>query len=448
MNELNLPIEDNIESPAPSRLGDHGIDASLISKGAQQIVETLCNAGYATYLVGGCVRDFLLGRTPKDFDIATEAQPHQIVELFERARLIGRRFLIVHVRVDGQVFEVSTFRRRSRHQVIGEEAGVQPRDAEETDETLVDLPITGSIDDYGTVDDDAKTRDFTANALYYDTQTNEILDYFDGVSDLGDRQLRSIGDSTAKLQEDPVRVLRAIRLAAKLDLELDTDLVHAIETSVESLDQISRGRLYVEMEKLFLCGSAVAGYELLSHYDMLELLFPVQATDDRLLRAALRSTDERIAIDKPVTVSFVLAAMMWQSFQTELQDSDHDGPPFEVEQLAAKQVINRLRRSIYIPRRASYFIEDVWILQGRLFRRHSRQIPRMLEHRRFRAAYDLFTLRGEVGQVDEAIATWWTDIQEVEGEEREKMIRDLSPRRRRRPQGRNRKPRRNRPRND
>ncbi|MDE0349928.1 MAG: polynucleotide adenylyltransferase PcnB [Gammaproteobacteria bacterium] len=413
----------------PVRVAHPDLGEATVSANAVTVVETLRDAGYEAYLVGGCVRDLLLGGTPKDFDVATDATPQEVKTVFPRARLIGRRFRIAHVRFRREFIEVSTFRRRNED------------DDDESDANHVSADgVLLSDNVYGTLDEDAFRRDFTVNALYYDPVEDAVLDYTTGLDDIETRTLRIIGEPRERLREDPVRILRAMRFAAKLGFTLDPETRDAIAPMSELLTAIPPARLFDEFNKLFMNGHAVAAWSLMWEFGLPEILFPLSEDDDRLVRAALQSTDGRVAEDKPVTPGFLLAAMCWPEFERRTALSATAKNAADERLKAAHSVIAEQQLTIAFPRRLSLFIRDVWRLQSTLERRPPRNLKRTLSHPRFRAAYDFLVLRAETGEADPELAQWWTDAQETPAEERGSMTNALRPggRRRRRRRGRGR----------
>ena len=413
----------------PVRVAHPDLGEAAVSTNAVAVVETLRDAGYDAYLVGGCVRDLLLGGTPKDFDVATDATPQEVKTVFPRARLIGRRFRIAHVRFRREFIAVSTFRRRNEDDEADADANHLSADG-----------VLLSDNVYGTLDEDAFRRDFTVNALYYDPVEDAVLDYTTGLDDIDTRTLRIIGEPEERLREDPVRILRAMRFAAKLGFDLDPETRDAIAPMAELLTAIPPARLFDEFNKLFMNGHAVAAWSLMWEFGLPEILFPISEEDDRLVRAALQSTDARVAEDKPVTPGFLLAAMCWPEFQRRTALSATANNAADERLKAAHSVIGEQQLTIAFPRRLSLFIRDVWRLQSSLERRPPRNLKRTLGHPRFRAAYDFLVLRAETGEADPELAQWWTDVQETPTEERVSMTNALRPtgRRRRRRRGRGR----------
>ncbi len=390
------------------------------------MLHRLNSAGYEAYLVGGGVRDMLLGREPKDFDIATDASPEQVRDVFRNCRLVGRRFRLAHILFGRETIEVATFRRA---QVADEEAEVG-MEIEEGGRILRDNV-------YGTLEDDAWRRDFTINALYYNVQDFSVIDYAGGMQDIAAGVLRIIGDPAQRYREDPVRMLRAIRFAAKIAFRIDAASEAFIYENGHLLDDIPAARLFDEVLKLFMSGHAVQTFELLRHYYLFEFLFPL--TDDslgeeeegmphQLVLRALANTDARIAVGKPVTPAFLYAALLWEPVRIAMRPLLEQG----IEELpalhqAANGVIEEQLRYTSLPRRFSTPMVEIWSMQLRLGSRGGRRAFRLLEHPRFRAAYDFMLLRGESGEVEQELCDWWTEFQVVDEAGREAMVKNLSP---------------------
>lgn len=390
------------------------------------MLHRLNSAGYEAYLVGGGVRDMLLGREPKDFDIATDASPEQVRDVFRNCRLVGRRFRLAHILFGRETIEVATFRRA---QVADEEAEVG-MEIEEGGRILRDNV-------YGTLEDDAWRRDFTINALYYNVQDFSVIDYAGGMQDIAAGVLRIIGDPAQRYREDPVRMLRAIRFAAKIAFRIDAASEAFIYENGHLLDDIPAARLFDEVLKLFMSGHAVQTFELLRHYYLFEFLFPL--TDDslgeeeegmphQLVLRALANTDARIAVGKPVTPAFLYAALLWEPVRIAMRPLLEQG----IEELpalhqAANDVIEEQLRYTSLPRRFSTPMVEIWSMQLRLGSRGGRRAFRLLEHPRFRAAYDFMLLRGESGEVEQELCDWWTEFQVVDEAGREAMVKSLGP---------------------
>ena len=400
----------------------HGINPEYIDRHARSVIETLLDAGYDAYLVGGCVRDLILRKKPKDFDVATNALPEQIAPLFRRSRIIGKRFRLVHVRFGREVIEVATFR-----------AGADLVDDLET--TDAGRIISDNV--YGEEYEDAFRRDFTINALFYDIRDDAVLDYVGGFADLQSRKLHVIGDPEKRFREDAVRMLRAIRFSAKLDLTLEADLVNTIKRLSYLLEDQSRARLFDEVIKLLQGGAAVKTMSLMCEFGFVEMLFPpldqqrlCETLNDcsSLLCRALKNTDKRIRQGKSVTPAFMFAALLWEPVRQRYEELlARRVPPITAMDKAAMEVLERQAARVIVPKRFSVPMRDIWTMQLRLPRRGGRRAFSLLSHRRFRAAYDFLLLRCEVGEEDPALAQWWTRFQEVDETEAVAMVRALQP---------------------
>ncbi len=412
---------------------EHGVSRANISENALKVLYRLNNAGYEAYLVGGGVRDLLLGREPKDFDIATDASPEEVRRLFRNCRLIGRRFRLAHVHFGRDIIEVATF--RAAHESSGggamSENGMLLRD-----------------NVYGTLEEDAWRRDFTVNALYYNIRDFSVVDYTGGMADLKAGRLRIIGDPHERFREDPVRMIRAVRFAAKLGFRIDPACEDAIRELAYLMEEVSNARLFDETLKLFLAGSAVETYELLRHYRLFAHLFP--ETDEclgeeennfphTLLLHALENTDKRIAQGKPVTPAFLYAALLWEPVHRESKlFIDRNMSPIQAMQLAGDAVIDRQVKRVQVPKRFNLQSREIWEWQERLKRTGGKRALVMMEHPRFRAAYDFLLLRAQSGEDVQELADWWTQFQKSDEAQRINMMRNSGggkgkPRRRRRP---------------
>ena len=406
----------------------HALQRAKFSRNAVNVVERLQHAGYQAYLVGGCVRDMLLGMQPKDYDVATSATPEQVRAEFRNARVIGRRFKLAHVHFGREIIEVATF--RANH----------PQGDDEEDSHLSSRNESGRIlrdNVYGSLEDDAQRRDFTINALYFDVSGERILDYAHGVHDIRNRLIRLIGDPEQRYLEDPVRMLRAVRFAAKLDFDIEKHSATPIRQLASKLRDIPSARLFDEVLKLFLAGYAERTYELLVEYDLFAPLFPASAAalkrnpdyTDTLIRQALANTDERIALGKPVTPAFLFAALLWPALPARvLQLQDRGMPPIPAMQEAAHDLIVEQCQRIAIPKRFTLPIREIWDMQERLPRRSGKRADLLLENTRFRAGYDFLLLREDAGEETGGLGDWWTDYQDASDSERRSMIRDLSNR--------------------
>ncbi len=395
---------------------------SQIDRNAADVLTKLKAAGFQAWLVGGCVRDLLIGARPKDFDVVTDARPEQVRRIFRRSRLVGRRFRITHVRYGRNLIEVSTFRRAP------DASGPRTR-AHGNGILLHD-------NDYGTLEEDVFRRDFTINALYYDPEQGRVLDRVGGVRDIRRRRLRMIGKASDRLREDPVRLLRAVRFQAKTGFKLDRAIRAEVATVAPHLREIPAARLFDEFCKLFLSGQAEETWRLLTETAVSGVLFPATRADDPLVRQAMQNGDERVADGRSVTPGFLLSALLWQDWLQRTEETiqaagDSASSPAVAAEEAAVESIRAQRRMVGIPRRHAQFAMEVWQLQQKLEQRHPGRVTRLLGHTRFRAAYDFLVLRAQVGLGKVELADWWTQIQAETGAERQSMIDALKPVRRR-----------------
>ena len=397
-----------------------------------ELARTLKEAGHEALFAGGCVRDGLLGRTPKDFDIATDATPEQVNALFRNSRIIGRRFRIVHVRFGREIIEVTTF--RGHHGSGDEDKG--STSGHHSKQSASGLLLRDNV--YGTLEEDAVRRDLTVNALYYDARSFEVYDHVQGLADLERRAICIIGDPEQRYTEDPVRMLRVLRFAAKLDFSIDDDTAAAIPHCAHLLAEIPAARLFDEFLKLFLSGHAAATLEQLLRHDLLRYLFPdtdAHLQEDEyaltLARAAMKNTDLRIAQEKPVTPAFQLAALLWPPVKDHFARLQANGEtPMSAMHLAGQQAISGVLHHIAIPRRFSQPMREIWEFQLRLTRRSGRRAAELVDHRRFRAAYDFMLLREQAGEDTGGLGQWWTDFQALSPEERLKQAGSGSNKRR------------------
>lgn len=414
-------------TPEVLNSSQHSLQRGQFSRHAVGIVERLQGAGYQAYLVGGCVRDLLLGITPKDFDVATSATPEQIRAEFRNARVIGRRFKLVHVHFGREIIEVATF--RANH----------PQDEEENSNHSSRNESGRILRDnvYGTLEDDAQRRDFTINALYYDPVSERILDYANGVHDIRNRLMRLIGDPQQRYQEDPVRMLRAVRFTAKLDFGIEKHSAAPIRELAPLLCEIPSARLFEEVLKLFLGGNAADTFEMLVDLQLFDALFPAsaEALEQRptythtLISQALINTDLRIKQGKPVTPAFLFAALLWPALPARVLRLQAKGmPPIPAMQEGAHELIAEQCQRIAIPKRFTIPIREIWDMQERLPRRSGKRADLLLDNPRFRAGYDFLLLRESAGEETEGLGEWWTDYQDGNDSERRQMIKDLGSR--------------------
>ena len=412
----------------------HPVSRKNISDNALKVMSRLNSQGFQAFLVGGAVRDLLLGGHPKDFDVATDATPEEVHELFRNSRIIGRRFRIVHVRFGREIIEVTTF--RGPHDANEDER--KPASRKNDDGMLLRDNVFGSLEE------DAARRDFTVNALYYSSADFCVYDYLDGLRDLEQREIRIIGDADKRYREDPVRMLRAVRFAAKLDFAIAETTAAPIVGLAHMLEAIPAARLFDEMLKLFMAGYALRTFQLLRQYQLLEHLFPATAGELEespravlLIEAAMRSTDERIAVDKPVTPAFILAALLWPAvveLRKHLEDNGLDTPEALAE--AGQSLLMEQLHHIAIPRRFTTPMREIWDFQLRLQKRRGRGATKLLAHRRFRAAYDFLLLREQSGEDLDGLGKYWTELQEkhpeIQPDTRHEDEVPARPRRRRR----------------
>jgi len=409
---------------------EHGIQTRQVSANAIKVVERLQQGGHLAFIVGGSIRDLLLGQQPKDFDVATSATPEQVRELFRNARLIGRRFRLAHVRFGREIIEVATFRG-------GADEDSEHREIEEGGRVIRDNV-------FGSEAEDAKRRDFTVNALMYDPVSETIRDHVGGYEDVLARRLRLIGDPVTRYREDPVRLLRAVRFMVKLNLAVEPQTAGPMVSLAPLLSDIPPARLFDEILKLFLSGQAWPTYQALVRQALWEELFPGLFEDPSqpppLVEQALQNTDQRVANGLPVTPGFLFAAFLWPRVKQRAQVLVEDGMP-AVEALAeaGEEAIVFQARRVAIHRRFSGMAKEIWCLQPRFEKRQGKRVARLMNERRFRAAYDFLLLR-VLEEPDLAeLAEWWTEIQQVDGEERAQRVHAAAPgkrRRRRRPRKR------------
>ena len=367
----------------------HSVSRQHISKAALSVLYRLKNAGYQACLVGGCVRDLLLGVKPKDFDVVTDAHPQQIRELFRNCRLIGRRFRLAHVRFGREIIEISTFRANvTDENVQSDDAGRILRD-----------------NVYGTMDQDVWRRDFTVNALYYDIEDFSIIDYVDGLADVHERRMRLIGDPEQRYREDPVRMLRAVRLAAKLDMSIHEPAEDNIYKHGKLLTQIPPARLFEELQKLLLHGHGERSVQDLCRYGLMRYLVPAvkESMEDpqarELVRAILRDTDRRWQQDQPTSPWFLLAAFLWLPFNRQLEQYlAHGVSAGEAVIMASDTVLSHQARTLAIPHRHTAMVRDVWMLQERFSDPKQRRRQRVAEHKSLPAAVDFLLLREQSGE--------------------------------------------------
>ena len=422
--------------PVMVPVSSHGIDAKLVSANAMRVTRTLQENGFKGFVVGGAVRDLLLGVKPKDFDVATDAVPEEIQRLFRRAHIIGRRFRLVHVMFGADTIEVSTFRANSVVPVVDVEPladgqltkrnGTAQRVSDEHGRVLRD-------NIFGSQEEDAARRDFTVNALFYDPETQTVIDYHHGVADIKSRTMRMIGDPEKRYREDPVRMLRAVRFAAKLGFSIDEATREPIARLAPLLENVPSARLFDEMLKLLMSGHALACLKQLRaeglHHGMLPLLDVVleQPLGERFVTLALENTDERIRVGKPTTPSFLFASLLWHEVLKKWNEGKaRDEYPIPALGNAMDDVLEAQTGKLAIQRRYTADMREIWGLQPRLERRVGRAPWRLIEHPRFRAGYDFLLLRGAAGEIDAALGDWWTRFIDADSAGREALQNELS----------------------
>ncbi len=391
---------------------EHGINPNLLSSNAIRVTQTLQEAGFKAFVVGGAVRDLLLGVKPKDFDIATNATPEQVKRLFRRAFIIGKRFQIVHVMFGQDLLEVTTFRGTVTDGAPKDEHGRVLRD-----------------NTFGEQHEDAVRRDFTINAMYYDPATQTVLDYHDGIADIRKKTLRIIGVPEARYREDPVRMLRVVRFAAKLQFTIDPATSAPIAVMAPLINNVPTARVFDEMLKLLMSGHAMACLQQLRkeglHHGLMPLLDVVleQPLGEKFVTLALANTDERIRQGKPVSPGFLFASLLWHQVLEKWDAYRASGEfPIPALHLAADDVLNRQTDALALQRKIGSDMRDIWAMQPRFEKRAGKTPYKLLEHPRMRAGYDFLLLRCASGEIDTEIGDWWTDFISGDGAEREHLL--------------------------
>jgi len=414
------------------QVGKHKINQKHISQAALKTCDQLQKAGFQAYIVGGAVRDLLLNHPPKDFDVATNATPEQVHKVFRRSRIIGRRFRLVHVLWGHETIEVSTF--RGHHLSDG--------DAETNDSGRI---IRDNV--FGSIEEDSVRRDFTANALYYDPKRQEVLDFHHGVADVRAKTLRMIGDPVTRYQEDPVRMLRAVRLSAKLGLKLERSTEAPIRKLADLLEDVPPSRLFDEMLKLFLSGHAIESINALRaqqlHHGLLPLLDVVleQPLGEKFVMLALKNTDERILSGKSSNPSFLFATLLWhevlQAWQENQKRGEHMIPALHE---AMNEVIDKQAEKMAIHNRYTATMKEIWVMQPRFEQRSGKRPYALLTNPKYRAGYDFLLLRCASGELPQELGDWWTRFADAGTDERTEMLLPESG-----PKKRRRKPRKKKP---
>lgn len=398
---------------------NHNVSKAHISQNALVVINKIINAGYQAYVVGGSIRDLLVNKQPKDFDVATSATPQQTRKLFRNARIIGRRFKLIHILFQREIIEVATFRAK-----------------EAFDETQMTNERGMIIRDnaYGTLKDDAIRRDFTINALYYSIESGDIIDMVGGVEDIKNKVIRIIGDPETRYKEDPVRMLRAIRFAAKLGFIIENKTKDPLYNFSHLILHVSPARLFDEITKLYQCGCGEKAHAMMIEHNLFAALFPAahklftsNFPIKILINLALKSTDARIHDNKPVTPAFLFAVLLWfpmQKLAHVIQKQSHQ-PPLNALEQAMSSILVEQNKIITIPRRFTQIIREIWILQYRFHKRLGGRAQHLLMHPRFRAAYDFLALRALAKDASLELADWWTGFQEKDEAEQNLMVQGL-----------------------
>ncbi|KMT66324.1 polynucleotide adenylyltransferase PcnB [Catenovulum maritimum] len=401
---------------------EHPISRKDISKSALKVLYRLKDCGYEAYLVGGGVRDILLGLKPKDFDIATNATPEQIKKEFSNCRLIGRRFRLAHIMFGREIIEVATFRGHHTE---------EPEQAKQSEHGQL---LRDNV--YGSIEEDAERRDFSCNSLYYNIADFSVRDYWGGVKAIQNREIDLIGDPETRYREDPVRMLRAVRFAVKLGMQITPRTADPIHQLAPLLQNIPKARLFEECLKMLMSGQGLETYKMLKEYNLFQQIFPnlVAINDEnsitnQLINLALTNTDERIAQDKRVTPAFLFAALLWHQVEEQQAKvlSETELNPHDAFVIAIGHVLDSGQFNVVIPKRFTSTIRDIWYLQPRLEKRAGKRCSKLLEHPKFRAAYDFLLLRSEIeaGKLID-IAHWWTQFYQVEEPQQSKMLNELN----------------------
>ncbi|HZW20512.1 polynucleotide adenylyltransferase PcnB [Noviherbaspirillum sp.] len=426
---------DNKHQPVMLGAQEHGINPQLLSSNAVRVTQTLQENGFKAFIVGGAVRDLLLGVKPKDFDVATNATPEQVKRLFRRAFIIGKRFQIVHVMFGQEIIEVTTFRGASAESAPKDEHGRVLRD-----------------NTFGEQHEDAVRRDFTINAMYYDPASQTVLDYHSGIADIRSKTLRIIGVPEARYREDPVRLLRVVRFAAKLGFTIDPATSEPIQVMAPLINNVPAARVFDEMLKLLLSGHALACLQQLRkeglHHGLLPLLDVVleQPLGEKFVTLALANTDERVRQNKGVSPGFLFASLLWHQVLEKWNAYKAAGEyPIPALHLAADDVLNTQTEKLALQRRITSDMRDIWAMQPRFERRTGKSPYKLLEHPRMRAGYDFLLLRCESGELDAEVGEWWTAFIAADGPGREELLAKKprvegeaqAPKKRRRRGGRN-----------
>lgn len=404
---------------------EHHISRKSIDPDALKILYRLKDQGFDAYLVGGGIRDLLLGQTPKDFDIVTNATPEELKKTFKNCRIIGRRFRLAHFYFPGKIIEVATF--RGHHTEEHEEHVSQHRNG---------MIVRDNV--YGTIEEDVWRRDFTLNALYYNIKDFSLVDFVDAIEDVAKRRIRIIGDPVERYTEDPVRMIRAVRFAAKLNCKIEAKTAKPISEMASLIQHVSPSRLFDEVVKLFHYGHALASFELLQKYEIFAVLFPelssmLNKKYETMLGIALKNTDERINQGKTLSVVFLFSMLLWPAVECHYDRLVSEGmTPYLAMLTAGKEVVRNQNKTVAISKRLLVDIAEIWLLQYRMLQLDKRSIHKVLHSKRFRAGYDLLTLRAEIDKKAKPSADWWTAYQVASEKQREGLLASLKPVKRKR----------------
>lgn len=436
--KTRIPTGKRVDVPASV----HGIDPSLVDDRAIRVVETLQNAGYEAYIVGGAVRDLLLGLRPKDFDVATNATPEQVKSLFRRAFIIGRRFRIVHVVFgrgrENEVIEVSTFRAYLDASAAEQVAGNEKTSRKELADKSHVVDASGRVlrdNVWGPQDQDAARRDFTVNAMYYDPKTGVVVDFHHGFKDAQKRVLRMIGVPDVRYREDPVRIIRVVRFAAKLGFEIEPKTREPLQEMAQLLSNVPQSRLFDEMIKLLQTGHARASLDQLRKQGLDRGVFPIldavfdearrHPGREQFVQLALADTDRRVAEGKPVAPSFLLACLLWHDVQDQWKRLMAKGEPaFPALQAATDSVFDARIGDISGRGKLASDMREIWTMQPRFDKRVGNGPLALVEQPRFRAGFDFLRLRGQCGEVDPLLASWWEAFSLAEAPERKQLLEE------------------------
>ena len=433
----------------------HGINVDWVDERALSVVRTLQERGFKAYIVGGAVRDLLLGLKPKDFDVATNATPEQVKSAFRRAFIIGRRFRIVHVVYgrgrEHEVIEVSTFRAHLDNADATQVTGNERSSKQELAGMKHAVDASGRVlrdNVWGPQDEDAARRDFTINAMYYDPETGEVIDYHGGIADAKKKVLRMIGDPATRYREDPVRIIRAVRFVAKLSdlgFSLEAKTAAPLKRMLKLLAEVPQSRLFDEMLKLLQTGHALASVAQLKLLGLQKGIYPlldvvVARSDEEFVKTALQDTDRRVGEGKPVAPSFLLACVLWSDVREGWNERRIKQPPFPALQDAIDEVFDSRIGDVSGRGKLGADMRDIWLMQPRFEKRVGSGPWTLVDHVRFRAAFDFMRLRADVGEIGELLADWWQEFSLADDATREDLLQqartaapqDDAPKKRRR----------------